>query len=135
MRFSLHNLKRHAIWYGRRAKLLSLGSALVGIGLVFLVAAFWMFLADRFSPLVATLTLAAVFVSAGLGILVFLPQPPRDPIFASSRSARQNQAAEANATPSAEQVDALMEAFFFGVELHDRFRMRQTRRKDRQAHE
>lgn len=117
----LHQIRAKAHWHTRHGLMALAGAAMLVVGAVFVLAAIWLVLADRFSPLVANLLCGAVFLGSGLLVLALRrqdpePRAPRLEDFFQSRTARSETGAEETELP------ALIEAFLVGASVYNRMR-------------
>lgn len=128
MRFSLRRLERQAKWQIRRTGMLILGGTLIATALIFLLAALWMVLAAQVSPLIATLIFAALFMGAGLVVFAVIPAPPDD-----KSHLRSNAADAEHRRLSDRDLDTILNAFLFGIELYSRIRARDGRERNRRS--
>lgn len=122
---ALREIRARAEWQIRRAVLGVIAGLLLCVGAGFLVAAIWMVIAAEFSPLIATLACAALFLGSGLVLLLMRSRPyvPTPPPRAQPQDAKTRaSAASAHAGGALKEYPALMEAFLFGLSTYERVR-------------
>lgn len=126
MLLALNHIGRKAKWHTRRARIAVIGGVLLSIGGGFLVAAIWMILAAEFSPLMANIVLAGLFIGAGL-IVVSRYNAEAEPRIPSASETLRADAAAGRHMPAGQDFPALMEAFLFGLATYSRVRNRERR--------
>jgi hypothetical protein len=114
-------IKHKAAWQGRRVALAAVAGTLLAIGAAFLSAALWSAIRFEYGPVVASLILAALFALGGLIALLVRRSPPEPRIPTLEEQLRKARAA-GKPYPPPEQLPALMDAFFFGMNLYLRLR-------------
>jgi hypothetical protein len=121
-------IRRRAQWRARRLGRLALGVALLIIGLGFLTAAVWAYLATEFSPILASLACSAVFFVAGGGFLLLAGAgraPDIQPLDEAVKAEfDRRQASASRRAPEPGERPALLEAFLMGYEAYFRLRKR-----------
>lgn len=121
MLLPLNQIGLKASWYSRRVRISVIGAFLMVIGGGFLVTALWMLIAEQFSPLIAHVVMAALFIGAGLVVYAQRNSQPEPKIPTLSEHLRA-EAAAGRYEPSGKEFPALMEAFLFGVSTYSRVR-------------
>lgn len=108
----------------RRVIIAAAGALMLAIGVGFLVAALWKVMAAEFSPVVASIVIAVVFLGSGLVAMAVARQAP-DP----APLHRRAQADTADPDDLARDYPALTEAFLFGLRIYRQVRTEQDRHK------
>jgi len=119
-------IRDRAAWTGRRVALAAVAGALLAASLAFLCAAIWVVLRDEFGSAVASLGLA-VFFAVGAGIVLLMRSSPPEPRLPSFDEQLRRARAEGRSYPPPERLEAMVDAFLFGMNLYLRLRARRRR--------